>query len=95
MRHPDFRVCGKIYATLGYPDKAWGTVKLTPEQQQEFAEAEPNVFAPVKGGWGKKGATSVRLKSATKSSLRRAVAAAWSNAAPRSLAVRFFHEDFS
>ncbi len=64
MHHPDFRVRGgKIFATLAYPDKKWGMVKLTPEQQEEFVRAEPEVFEPVKGGWGRGGATSVRLEN--------------------------------
>ena len=44
MRHPDFRVNGKIFATLGYPDSGWGMVKLTPEQQEVFVRAEAGVF---------------------------------------------------
>lgn len=86
MNHPDFRVLGKIFATMGYPDAAWGMVQLKPEQQEEFVRAEPTVFVPVKGGWGRKGATSIRLKSARKSSLRTALAAACSNRAPKALA---------
>lgn len=50
MDHPDFRVGGKIFATLGYPDKGTAMVKLTPEQQHEFNLAEPDAFVPVKGG---------------------------------------------
>lgn len=52
MGHPDFRVRGKIFATLSYPDESWGMVKLTPEQQQAFVSAQPVVFCPVKGAWG-------------------------------------------
>jgi hypothetical protein len=90
MHHPDFRVRGgKIFATLAYPDKKWGMVKLTPEQQEEFVRAEPEVFEPVKGGWGRGGATSVRLKSAKKKTVRPAMAAAWCNAAPKRLAREF------
>lgn len=89
MDHPDFRVCGKIFATMGYPDAASAMVKLTPEQQEEFVRAEPAVFAPVKGGWGKKGATTVRLKAAKKTTLRSALTAAWCNRAPKSLAREF------
>src|ERR1700720_486669 len=52
-KHPDFRVRGgKLFATLAYPDKTWGMVKLTPEQQEEFVRAEPEGFAPVTGGGG-------------------------------------------
>jgi hypothetical protein len=89
MRHPDFRVAGKIFATLAYPDKHWGMVKLTPEQQEKFVQAEPKVFTPVKGGWGRKGATSVQLRAARRESVRRALAAAWCNRAPRELARAF------
>jgi len=63
MDHPDFRLRGgKIFATLAYPDKKWGMVKLTPEQQEEFVRAKPKVFVPVRGGWGRSGATSVLLR---------------------------------
>jgi len=89
MDHPDFRVAGKIFATLSYPDEKWAMVKLTPEQQEEFARAEPDAFVPVKGGWGKRGATSVRLRAANRPSLRRALAAAWCNVAPKQLARDF------
>jgi hypothetical protein len=86
MGHPDFRVRGKIFATLGYPDENWGMVKLTSEQQEAFVSAEPEVFAPVKGGWGRRGATIVRLRPAKTRSVRVALAVAWRNVAPRSLA---------
>ena len=82
MGHPDFRVGGKIFATLGYPDAGFGMVKLAPEQQEAFVSAEPGVFAPVKGAWGRGGATSVRLAAAKTASLRTALAAAWRNVAP-------------
>jgi hypothetical protein len=90
MRHPDFRVRGgKLFATLAYPDKKWGMVKLTREQQGEFVRAEPEVFVPVTGGWGRGGATSVRLRLATARALKPAMAAAWCNAAPKKLAREF------
>jgi hypothetical protein len=88
MGHPDFRVGGKIFATLGYPDDGWGMVKLTPDQQEALVSAEPAVFAPVKGGWGRGGATNVRLRAARVASLRLALATAWRNVAPRALAGR-------
>jgi len=87
--HPDFRVAGKIFATLGYPGAQWAMVKLTPEQQSEFVSAEPSVFVPVKGGWGRKGATNVKLRPAKKASVRSALAAAWCNTAPKRLAREF------
>jgi len=88
MGHPDFRVRGKVFATLGYPDENWGMVKLTPEQQEAFVSAEPAVFCPVKGGWGRRGATNVHLRPAKTRSVRVALAAAWRNVAPRRLADR-------
>jgi hypothetical protein len=89
MDHPDFRVGGKIFATLGYFDAGWGMVKLSPEQQDTFMRAEPTVFVPAKGYWGRKGATCVRLKGAKKTTLREALAAAWLNTAPKRLAEEF------
>jgi hypothetical protein len=86
MGHPDFRVRGKIFATLGYPDDGWGMLKLTPEQQEALASAEPSVFAPIKGGWGRAGATNVRLQPAKVASVRLGLALAWRNVAPRGLA---------
>jgi len=82
MRHPDFRVRGKIFATLAYPDAGWGTVKLTPQQQQSFVGAEPQAFSPVQGAWGRRGYTSIRLKAAKVTAVRNAMAAAWRNTAP-------------
>jgi hypothetical protein len=87
--HPDFRVAGKIFATLGYPDSEWAMVKLTPEQQAEFVAADPAVFVPVKGGWGRKGATNVKLRPAKAASIRSALTAAWCNTAPKQLARTF------
>jgi hypothetical protein len=85
MGHPDFRVRGKIFATLGVPDADWGMVKLTPEQQDAFVEGEPAVFTPVKGGWGRRGATNFRLRTASARTLRPALVTAWRNVAPKSL----------
>jgi len=85
MGHPDFRVRGKIFATLRAPAAGWGMVKLTSLEQQLFVLAEPDVFAPVKGGWGRRGATNVRLKAARDTTVRDALAAAWRNTAPKKL----------
>jgi hypothetical protein len=79
MGHPDFRVKGKIFATLGAPDAAWGMVKLTPEQQEAVCVEDGDVFVPVKGGWGRQGCTNVKLKAATRATLMPALAAAWGN----------------
>ena len=85
MGHPDFRVRGKIFATLGYPDDKWAMVKLTTDQQEALCAAEPEVFVPIKGAWGRRGATNVRLRPATRRSVGLALMAAWRNVAPRSL----------
>ena len=58
MNHPDFRVRGKIFATLQYPTKDFGMVRLPPRAQEEFVFGEPKVFSPVKGAWGKAGRDS-------------------------------------
>lgn len=83
MDHPDFRVGGKVFASLGYPNKEWGMVKLTPEQQHYFTKDHPDIFVPVKGAWGRQGATSVALKAAKKTIAEKALRAAWMNTAPR------------
>jgi hypothetical protein len=85
MDHPDFRVAGKIFATLGYPDKTRAMVKLSPEDQHYFSKDHPDVFIPIKGAWGKRGATSVHLKAAKKETLAKAIQAAWRNTAPKRL----------
>jgi hypothetical protein len=85
MNHPDFRVAGKIFATLGYPDKARGMVKLSPEDQHYFSKDHPAAFVPVKGTWGRRGATSVHLKPADKDVLEKAIQAAWRFNAPKRL----------
>jgi hypothetical protein len=84
MGHPDFRVRGKIFATLG-PGEAWGMVKLTPEQQALFVRTEAGVFRSVKGAWGRRGCTNVILEAATEPSVRQALVAAWRNTAPKRL----------
>src|SRR3954464_12544115 len=86
QRTADFRVGKRIFATLGYPAKAWGMVKLTPEQQSVLVEAEPEIFRPVPGGWGKGGATNVRLANADATTLKSALTMAWQNIAEKSTA---------
>jgi hypothetical protein len=85
MGHPDFRVRGRIFATI-WPDETWGMVKLTPEQQASFMQSEPTIFMPVKGGWGRKGATQVLLESANPMTVQNALLTAWRNVAPKTLA---------
>ena len=84
MGHPDFRVGKKIFATLGWPDAGFAMVKLTSEQQTMLVEAEPKMFAPVPGGWGRSGSTNVRLAAVDATTLKSAIAMAWQNIAPRS-----------
>lgn len=85
MQHPDFRVGGKIFATLGYPDEKWAMVKLTVDEQRAFVRSNPEVFRPVKGGWGRHGAINVCLDAATAAVVRKALAVAWRNTAPKAL----------
>lgn len=77
--HADFRAGGRVYATLGYPNKDWGMVKLASEQQQMLVAAEPAMFVPVKGTWGLRGATSVRLAEVDARTVRSALTMAWRN----------------
>jgi len=78
--HPDFRVQGRVFATLGYPRLGWGMVKLTPEQQEVFLHDRPGVFSPAAGAWGRQGCTLVCLPKARKEILQNAIQAAWQNA---------------
>ena len=83
MGHPDFRVGGKIFATLGYPGRSFAMVALTPEQQELFVRSEPKTFTPVPGGWGRQGATHVLLRTARIAAVREALSAAYENRAPQ------------
>src|SRR4030095_312212 len=76
MNHPDFRVAGKMFASLGVPDENWGMVKLTPEQQRALIERAPEVFRPSSGAWGRQGYTNVYLGSAKANIVRTALNAA-------------------
>jgi hypothetical protein len=81
MKHPDFRLNGKIFASLGAPSEEWGMVKLTPEQQDKFVKRAPKMFKPCNGAWGRQGYTNVHLASASAAVVRLAVAAAVENMA--------------
>ena len=85
MRHPDFRVGGRIFATLGYPNKDSAMVKLARDEQKEFVQSSPGVFTTVKGAWGRQGATNIYLPAATLNIVREALTAAWRNTAPKRL----------
>ncbi len=84
MNHPDFRVGGKIFATLS-PDLTHGMAKLTPADQQEFLRIDPASFKPASGAWGTGGATMIALATADGTDVRSALAAAWRNVAPKKL----------
>jgi hypothetical protein len=89
MGHPDFRVHGKIFATLGYPDVEWGVVMLTPEEQQDFIDTRHAVFELAPGAWGRKGSTRVRLADADEVTVRSAVEKAYRRVAkPKAKAKR-------
>jgi hypothetical protein len=81
MDHPDFRIGGKVFASLGFPDDAWGMVKLTPDEQQSFVAADPKSFCPCNGAWGKRGCTNVRLASAKMSMVQASLELASENVA--------------
>src|SRR5256885_7531777 len=70
MSHPDFRVGGKIFATLGYPDKDHGVVILPQTDQARLIQSHSKAFTPAKGAWGKRGSTTVRLTSIDQATLR-------------------------
>ena len=85
MAHPDFRLVGKIFATLGYPDKDHGIVVLPPEEQTRLVQTYPKVFSRAEGAWGLRGCTCVRLEPADSKVLRAAVTIAWRRKAPKRL----------
>jgi hypothetical protein len=73
----DFRVGGRIFATLAAIGQGYANVMLTPEQQAEFVAEDPGVFLPVPGAWGKDGATHIRLDRVNEAVLAGALEAAW------------------
>jgi hypothetical protein len=84
MKHPDFRLGGKIFAALGASDPDWGMVQLMPEQQEDFRTLAPDAFKPAAGAWGRKGSTLVRLEVVPRDLLETALRAAWRRRAPTS-----------
>lgn len=77
MGSPDFRVGGRIFATLASQAQGYGNLALTPEQQAAFVEELPDVFVPISGGWGRMGMTHIRLDAATEDVLAGALQTAW------------------
>ncbi len=73
----DFRVGGRIFATLASVREGYGNLMLTPEIQAEFLRERPDLFLPVHGGWGRNGATHIRLAVADEDSIRGALHTAW------------------
>lgn len=84
MGHADFRVGGKIFATLG-PDETWGMVKLLSDQQGALIHSDPHTYSPAAGAWGRRGATIIALVRARKQDVRKALKDAWANTAPARL----------
>jgi hypothetical protein len=77
MGAPDFRVGGRIFATLASQSQGYGNLMLAPEQQAAFVEELPEVFVPIAGGWGRMGMTHIRLVSASEEVLAGALRTAW------------------
>jgi hypothetical protein len=73
----DFRVGGRIFATLASVKQGYGNLMLSPEQQASFVEEQPDLFLPVAGGWGRMGATHIRLATANEDALAGALRTAW------------------
>jgi hypothetical protein len=87
MGHPDFRVQGKVFATL-HPDQQWGMVKLTPDQQRRFVRDAPETFKPETGAWGLQGCTAVWLAVADEDVLGEAMTLAWQNIPAKRVSAR-------
>jgi hypothetical protein len=77
MGQADFRVGGRIFATLASERQGYGNLMLTPEQQAEFVAEQPDLFLPIAGGWGRMGATHIRLAAANEDVLEGALRTAW------------------
>lgn len=77
MGAADFRVGGRIFATLASQDQGYGNLSLTPEIQAEFVADRPDVFLPIKGGWGRMGMTHIRLAEADEETLSGALSTAY------------------
>ena len=85
MGHADFRVGGKIFATLAYEKEGYGVLLFTPDEQAGMIADEPRIFSPVTGGWGRQGATRVLLAKVKSDVLEGALRTAWRRRAPKRL----------
>ena len=88
MGAPDFRVGGRIFATLASQAQGYGNLYLTPEVQADFVAELPEVFLPIRGGWGRMGMTHIRLATATDDVLTGALRTAWKLRVDRNLSVK-------
>src|ERR1700733_3781732 len=77
MGSPDFRVGGRIFATLAMADKGYGNLMLTPELQAEFGADAPEIFLAIPGGWGRTGSTHIILAAADENTLHGALQTAY------------------
>jgi hypothetical protein len=77
MGATDFRVGGRIFATLAHQKQGYGNLMLTPELQSEFVGELPEVFLPIPGGWGRMGSTHIRLARANEDVLTGALKTSW------------------
>ena len=87
MGHPDFRIHGRIFATI-HADHRFGMVKLTPDQQQRFLDEHQASFSPESGAWGRQGCTAVNLAAVDEDTLGEAMTLAWQNLAAKPKAAR-------
>jgi hypothetical protein len=77
MGSPDFRVGGRIFATLASRAQGYGNLMLTPDQQAVFVAEAPDIFIPIPGGWGRNGATHLKLSAANEDLVHGALQTAW------------------
>ncbi len=77
MGAADFRVGGRIFATLASQKEGYGNLMLTPELQADFVREAPEIFVQIAGGWGRMGMTHIRLARASEDVLAGALRAAW------------------
>jgi hypothetical protein len=77
MGAADFRVGGRIFATLASEKQGYGNLMLTLEQQADFVGELPDIFLPIPGGWGRMGMTHIRLAKASEDVLEGALRTAW------------------